>query len=686
MYFDKSNNTARKTKRHMVGHSLTVLGLGSQAKPCFRLVAIMFIVAFLSIFYFFSDVTTAGYIELIKRVGSDSDLNFNGPPTYMISYNGLAQNISEEPRDGYLVWNPSCRIPDIDPYHESIKSFLKTQAPYDCSQYPPLTVLKENVLSVVPEAVKHYSSTKTLKCCYHVIYRNDSDHLPFDKKPDDLYKLTRCKAFDKTRKLDDNEQFILVKCSSNKTSTKHKEVYKNMHARVSLTPAVLEKLKANEERLSVLMVGIDSISRMNLIRTMPKTVKYLDEGGWLDLKGYNKMDDNTFPNLMAILTGQSPKQIRNAKGCFPSNRHNIDNCPFIWKEFSKAGYVTAYGEDEPSIGTFNYQKSGFYDAPTDYYFRPFMLAAEKFMKLTKKDGLDICLGPTLTSDHILKYTSDLATTFRNNLYFALFWMNSFSHNNVNSPSSMDLRMLRFFKDLTESGALNNTLVVFLSDHGMRFGKIRETLIGWLEERLPFIYFKIPEWYERKYPERLSNFNVNRNRLTSPYDLHMTLKEVLNVYPNGTAACPKCLSLFDEIPWNRSCLDVGVTEHWCTCSEYKIISTEGQSVKTMVNFVLNELNKILLSGRNFTTKNKRCAELRMNKVLAVRSKLFQRSLGYDEYIVLFETQPGRALFEATIRHGHDYQLLDTVSRLNGFGKQSICMPDAYLMKYCYCVDS
>lgn len=483
----------------------------------------------------------------------------------------------------------------------------------------------------------------------------------------------------------------MVKCSIYKTSTKRKDVYTNMHARIGITSQVQNKIikseTASKDKISVLLIGIDSISRLNLIRTMPQTVSFLKNQGWLDLKGYNKMDDNTFPNLMAILTGQSPKQIRSSKGCFPSNRHSVDNCSFIWKDYANEGYITAYGEDEPSIGTFNYHKSGFYQSPTDYYLRPFMLAAEKFMKVKKKDNLNLCLGPTATSDHILQYALDLATKLKNTLYFGLFWMNSFSHNNVNSPSSMDLRILQFFNNLTESGALNNTFIVFLSDHGMRFGKIRETFIGWLEERLPFIYMWVPEWYREKYPQKFNNFIENRDRLTSPYDLHLTLQDVLyNNHTNGSAACPKCFSLFDEVPWNRSCVDVGITEHWCTCSEYRTLSTEGQSVKAMVKFALNEINKIVLNGTNFTVNNKKCATLSVKRILSVRSKLFERKLGYDEYIVLFETLPGEALFEATIRHSHNFQLLDTVSRINAFGIQSKCMHDAYLKKYCYCVNS
>lgn len=500
------------------------------------------------------------------------------------------------------------------------------------------------------------------------------------------FSMTKCQALVNSVTLTSEQQFVMVKCTIPKI-WKNKEVYTNLHARVPIRKHIEPKLKKNitpeQQRLSVLVVGIDSISRLNFIRAMPKTVTYLQKTGWIEMKGYNKMDDNTFPNLMAILTGMNYTQVRNT--CMTDNKTPVDSCPFIWKNFSQEGYVTAYGEDEPTIGTFNFQKTGFFKTPVDYYMRPFMLAAEKNTKIKKKDNLKTCLGPTLSIEHIYKYASDFATTFRDNLYFALFWMNSLSHNNVNTPSALDIRSLKFLQELTNNGVLNNSLVVYLSDHGMRFGKIRETYVGWLEERLPFIYIWVPEWYRKLYPQKFSNFLDNKEKLTSPFDLHLTLQDILyGSHDNGTRSCPECVSMFDRVPWNRSCEDVGVTEHWCTCSEYRSLSTEGTSVRSMVRFVLNEINSLLDSGKAFTDNSTKCAKLSVKRILAVRSKVYEHKLGYDEYVVLFETLPGQALFEATVSHSGQFKLLGTVSRINAFGAQSKCMNDAFLKKYCFCV--
>ena len=113
---------------------------------------------------------------------------------------------------------------------------------------------------------------------------------------------------------------------------------------------------------------------------MPQTKIFLEQHNWTWLEGYNKIADNTFPNLMAVLTGMNVTQVTST--CFPSNAKKIDDCPFIWKNYSQRGYLTAYFEDEAELGTFNYAKYGFLNAPTDYYGRPLMIAGVKLLNIT----------------------------------------------------------------------------------------------------------------------------------------------------------------------------------------------------------------------------------------------------------------------------------------------------------------
>lgn len=67
----------------------------------------------------------------------------------------------------------------------------------------------------------------------------------------------------------------------------------------------------------------------------------------------------------------------------------------------------------------------------------------------------------------------------------------------------------------------------MSDHGYRFGNFRETFLGFYEESLPFFFFRLPPSLKGKYPGWYSNLKRNSRQLTSPLDLHSTLKHILN---------------------------------------------------------------------------------------------------------------------------------------------------------------
>lgn len=94
----------------------------------------------------------------------------------------------------------------------------------------------------------------------------------------------------KSVKLPNTTDNVIVKCRSLK-----KQTYINGYATMPVRSDINERLRKWEERsksgkpLSVLMVGIDSISRLNFIRSMPKTAQYVYDNDWFEMSGYNKV-------------------------------------------------------------------------------------------------------------------------------------------------------------------------------------------------------------------------------------------------------------------------------------------------------------------------------------------------------------------------------------------------------------
>lgn len=469
---------------------------------------------------------------------------------------------------------------------------------------------------------------------------------------------------------------------------------------------VLSKQKSTKRRPSVLLWGIDSLSRMNFQRTMPLMKKYFGENYWLELQGYNKvgssislkpvsvivtfeffqMGDNTYPNLMAILTGYNSSQ--SMAVCRPRSVGGLDACPILWKTYKKFGYITAYAEDWQGASTFNYNKKGFLKPPTDYYARPFMLAIEKELKKKTRNGIPYCVGRRHYAEYVYDSALQLTEVYGNQSSFGMFWTNSFSHNNFALSSSMDSRLLKYMHALNRTGAFDNSIILFFSDHGMRFGPLRKLHSGFLEERMPILHIWLPHWFREEHPQFLRNLEINRNRLTSPYDIYATLKHILELEkplnklprPEG---CPSCHSIFYEVAESRDCQDAGIDEHWCTCSELKEFNPSNNLTQIVANQLIDATNEFLCAN-NLT---KTCQTLKLSKCESVQRKFNTESKSLESFLVRYEAEPERALFEATVSWNKTSKKIvvnvPDISRLDSYGKVSECVDNSIAKKFCIC---
>ncbi|XP_023018252.2 uncharacterized protein [Leptinotarsa decemlineata] len=469
--------------------------------------------------------------------------------------------------DDFIIDTDECQIPNFPAFsQESLSSYVLLDY-VRCSTLDPLTrtIVENNTafLHLRTEVLdQYYKSKDEIDCCYSYVTRNGTN-----EEPDIGISFSSCNYFNSTVTLE--EHTVIVKCYIGAD-----KIYENVHRPMVVTKAVKEKLfnrseakkLSKKKHLSVLLIVVDSISRLNLARTMRSTKKFLQDNDFVEFVGYNKIDDNTFPNFNALLTGLNQNQSYSI--CKPTIVGGLDQCPMIWYNFRDKGYVTAYAEDFATISTYNYRKKGFKNPPTDYYFKPYMAASDTLSTLAV-DSMPYCSGPESQGERILNLAGDFSKTFKNQPYFGIFWMNTFSHNYINSPGRMDNKMTNFFKDLKQHGVLNDSMVIFLSDHGIRFGVIRQTIQGWYEERLPFNLISVPLWFQREYPEKYKNFIQNAQKLTSTYDLFLTLQEVLSLSVDdyvisNSKACRSCQSLFSHISEKRNCRQAGIGEKWCTC--------------------------------------------------------------------------------------------------------------------------
>ena len=98
---------------------------------------------------------------------------------------------------------------------------------------------------------------------------------------------------------------------------------------------------------------------------------------------------------------------------------------------------------------------------------------------------------------IQDYALEYARAFLDTPSFGFFWSSSLTHDNLNLLNLADEPCLQYLQEMEKMGALNNTALFFVSDHGIRFGDIRSTYVGMLEERLPYVILYLPPWFRKK---------------------------------------------------------------------------------------------------------------------------------------------------------------------------------------------
>lgn len=143
---------------------------------------------------------------------------------------------------------------------------------------------------------------------------------------------------------------MLISCKLRPSGKKSKStVYKDVHAMVIDKGQRRIRNSNVPEKPSVMIISIDSLSRLNLIRSMPITYNFLITRGFMSLDGYTKVADNTFPNVVPILTGMFVNQM--TKRCWKSPNDEMDGCPFLWRDFKQRGIFYTILNEKITLNT-----------------------------------------------------------------------------------------------------------------------------------------------------------------------------------------------------------------------------------------------------------------------------------------------------------------------------------------------
>lgn len=284
--------------------------------------------------------------------------------------------------------------------------------------------------------------------------------------------------------------------------------------------------------------------------------------------------------------------------------------------------------------------------------------------------------------------------------FPTFVSAGYSHHEINEVKKNQVALMALLKDLKSNGHLDNTLVILLGDHGLRYGKVRTQVQGKLEERLPLFAILTPPLFQSKYPNIMENLKRNRGRLTSWFDVYATFRHVLS-YPDPPTGLTRGQSLFSVVPKTRSCKEAGTAEHWCPCLQWVAVDARHPHIQNAalaaveyINNLLSKDNTSLHNCTSLTLKDINFAQLERPNQAVVNTHLkkgaiFKQGEEYFcRYRLQFVTSPNEGLFEATVKyHKKRFVVGTSISRINKYGDQPACVAAKlpHVRKYCLCKD-
>ncbi|CAB3370348.1 Hypothetical predicted protein [Cloeon dipterum] len=552
-----------------------------------------------------------------------------------------------------------CKLPDYDPLDASIRDYVVRPWPkIDCaSTQLPLTYLDERKRLVVNRtaAQKYWGQ---LECTVQDVRRppGDDDHVIIGPK----------KVITGEEGL--QSEFCIVQCVELPT---RRVVYETGYAQVVDVPAQQAKRSreaAKEGRLNVIVLALESMSRLNFMRQLPLSHEYItNELQGVVMKGLTKVGDNTYANMVPFLSGlaagYAEMSPRFGDGNTPAGYS--DELPATWRDFSAAGHVTMFAEDDAAITIFNYMAKGFKEPPTHYYMRPFWLAMDQQAHWAWDSR---CYGHIPKFRFLFDYMERFLGKMHaeNRAHFSFTFLSHLSHEAINPIQVIDSDLKGLLQRLKGSGVLDNSLLLVMGDHGNRFDSIRNTVIGRIEERMPYLAVVVPPALDHFRPSLKANAEV----LTSWHDGYETVMDVamLNLGPKSKKLRygHKGLSLFRPIPADRSCFDIGIPSVYCVCWKEQELPTEVAA--GLAARLLEHLNAFI----HATDPEGRCAALLLDAVTDAQKLLPATGVAhYRDFAVHFRVtvrvRPSGALLEGTLRQDawSPPQVVGDVNRINRY---------------------
>ncbi|XP_064079147.1 uncharacterized protein LOC135196328 isoform X2 [Macrobrachium nipponense] len=401
------------------------------------------------------------------------------------------------------------------------------------------------------------------------------------------------------------------------------------HTQLFLFPPSIGKAESiPKKNINVNLLMVDSVSRAHFYRSLPNTVKFLEELSEssavkvLDFQLFQAVKQRTFESLQALFSGYvNTSEV-------PFGMYDIPRAPLpvnkLFGRFKKKGYRTLWLEDLcwnwewGLVKDLKVMNATIEDVALWKNFRKALgLANIDSVDLTlssceilsangKKDPFRnlpvVCYNGRHHHEYILEYLQLYHLSMhKSGSPFISYTTTSVSHDESGiRVQALDDPLMKYLKFVAE---LEDTITILFSDHGNTYGKfIESSPEAYAESFNPMLFMIIPKSVQNTLgdvPMRI--LKDNEKQLVSLIDLHYMLIEIIDekVDTNLDPAFEKHYvipgGLLSSIPQTRNCQDVPLLQpNLCICKDYETIVKPTAIHMALADYGVGILNNLILS--------------------------------------------------------------------------------------------
>ena len=380
---------------------------------------------------------------------------------------------------------------------------------------------------VLKESTSPYINDKCNRIGYPLLNKDPMCYLDSNDNDNILYKYFYKNIVDM-----DNEKILNEYYKENKpevgvdfTDINEPKLIINVHYNKTLSEErkLLEK-NSNPLANNVLILYVDSVSRVNGLRQLKKTTKFFEK--FMLYKGYSS---EKYPNenyhsfqFFKYYSFNGHTTI-NFPFLFYGTNSSVVNKSLITKYYKKNGFITSAANDWCNIDNIRTLHNFTVE---DIYDHMLLLCdpnADHYSLNTIR-----CLYGKHNMEHLIEYTNQFWRKYSNNRKYSIIIDNHGHEGTLTVLRYIDDLLANFLNDLFNDNLLKDTIVFLMSDHGTGMPSLYYTMDFYrLEWNLPMLFILISDRKDMTYEEQYKYLHENQQTFITAFDLYNTYGHIIN---------------------------------------------------------------------------------------------------------------------------------------------------------------